>query len=190
MHYHAEVWVPMSTLSEKRSVVEEVVSGVLSPYDGNKNPEGFWDWWQIGGRWTAAHNPDYDPRKDPRNIEVCGRCHGTERQGISTCKLCDRTGKTVKWPIEWAPFDGDIASIGWIRASLTCHTLVLPGEALSVELINPKWNEKPPEMFYAEALDKFGPYTLPNPDFDGKVLAALEKREIRSGYLVTVDYHN
>jgi len=41
------------------------------------NPKGFWDWWQIGGRWKGIHIPDYDPNEDPDHEEVCNLCGGT-----------------------------------------------------------------------------------------------------------------
>lgn len=44
------------------------------------NDEGRWDWWQIGGRWTAfftvpdGDGDEYDPTMDPRNQERCLHC--------------------------------------------------------------------------------------------------------------------
>ena len=42
------------------------------------NPEGYWDWWVIGGRWTGCIS-DYDPCMDERNF--------------GPCKFCNQTGK-------------------------------------------------------------------------------------------------
>lgn len=40
------------------------------------NTESKWDWWTVGGRWTGLFS-DYDPTKDPANLEVCTLCCGT-----------------------------------------------------------------------------------------------------------------
>jgi len=40
------------------------------------NPNAKWDWWQVGGRWTGMLVPDYDPNKDPDNIQTCELCGG------------------------------------------------------------------------------------------------------------------
>jgi hypothetical protein len=42
----------------------------------NYSPQGKWDWFQVGGRW-AGQWTDYDPEKDPNNIEQCSICSGT-----------------------------------------------------------------------------------------------------------------
>ncbi len=61
----------------------------------DRNPEGYWDWYQIGGRWTGALNPEYKPEKDPANKEL-----GPD-------------GKlTTKWPTSWAKYDGDVQRVG------------------------------------------------------------------------------
>lgn len=49
--------------------------------------EGWWDWWQIGGRWTGVIS-GYDPDKDPENFDF------------------DRG--EVKWPTQWVLHNGDV----------------------------------------------------------------------------------
>ena len=41
-----------------------------------RNPQGHWDYWTIGGRWTGQLD-GHDPTKDPENIETCHLCSGT-----------------------------------------------------------------------------------------------------------------
>lgn len=54
-----------------------------SAYD---DPRSFWDWYQIGGRWTGVLDGDsYDPASDPQNKD--------------------------KWPTDWARYAGDVQPI-------------------------------------------------------------------------------
>jgi hypothetical protein len=76
------------------------------------NPDSKWDWWMIGGRWTGALS-DYDPEKDPDNMERCPLCQGTGKRNDTlgretrakdpayTCNGCDGKGMRLKWPTEW-----------------------------------------------------------------------------------------
>ena len=42
------------------------------------NPNGRWDWYQIGGRWTGALSEGaYDPELAPENITSCSLCGGS-----------------------------------------------------------------------------------------------------------------
>lgn len=98
-------------------------------YKTTMNPRGYWDWWQIGGRWTGWLSK-YDPAKDPRNIEICRLCSGTgvrrdriavnagmdqeviKKKGHArfgqkgTCNGCDGTGKSVKF--SYVDHEGDV----------------------------------------------------------------------------------
>lgn len=68
------------------------------------NPKSKWDWWQIGGRWTGCLT-DYDPNKDPDNIETCWLCKGTGERHDDVvdgeCNGCEGKGKRIKWPTDW-----------------------------------------------------------------------------------------
>jgi hypothetical protein len=44
------------------------------------NPQGFWDWWEIGGRWTGLLEPAYDPEADARNYSPCKYCDAETRK--------------------------------------------------------------------------------------------------------------
>lgn len=75
-----------------------------------ENPEGFWDWWVIGGRWTGVLDPDYDPSTDPRNFAACWLCHGTgkrtDMEVLDGCNACQGTGVARNWSN--APHDRDV----------------------------------------------------------------------------------
>lgn len=80
------------------------------------NPDGQWDWYQIGGRWNGHLVPDYDPGKDPKNTEMCRFCDstGTRTDSIALsqnnglpkrCNVCDGKGHATTWPTQWSPDD-------------------------------------------------------------------------------------
>lgn len=108
------------------------VGRLLAPYDENLpgNQQAKWDWYQIGGRWSGALTPDYDPAQDPANVEVCPICHGSGQRDDElgrearrdnpdyTCNGCDGKGRAVKWPTAWRQVDGNqrqIKDIDWTR---------------------------------------------------------------------------
>jgi hypothetical protein len=148
------------------------------------NPQSFYDWYQIGGRWTGSHDK-FDPENDPMNVETCRMCNGTgfrddelgkqerEKDPSYTCNGCGqynnetkmwehgRQGKglSLKWPTNWARHDGDIIEVKDVPDDLDCYTLVVEDE-----------------VFHKS-------------DFDGNVKKKLAELGITEGYLVTVDYH-
>jgi hypothetical protein len=98
------------------------------------NPNGFWDYYQIGGWYTGIHD-NYDPIKDPENFETCFLCHGTgfriddagrlarKEDPTYTCNGCGeydienhkwtlskdrKPGISVKYPTNWVKHDGDV----------------------------------------------------------------------------------
>ena len=95
-------------------------------YGYTENPNCFWDWYQLGGRWTGMFDPEYDPEKDPRNIKTCWLCKGTgvrddeiaQKARLENpeykCNGCNGTGKAVEWPTGWADFDGDVKPVSML----------------------------------------------------------------------------
>lgn len=164
MHYHAEIH--LNDLKD----VDRQVDKILAPY--SKSLE--WDWYQIGGRWTGAHDK-YDPESDPDNMEICDLCNGAGKRSDMDCSWCggcngcQGKGKRVVWPTQFKRHAGDIVPVSSIADDLDCHTLIANGKVLQIE----QWN--------GESFIKT--------DFDGKVKSTLVKLGIDSGYLVTVDYH-
>lgn len=84
-HYYALVLLPKPGSDQE---IHEAIEKLIAPYnenlevDGDSNPNGHWDWWVVGGRWTGQLSADgYDATKDPANYEVCWLCHGTGLRG-------------------------------------------------------------------------------------------------------------
>lgn len=107
--------------------LEAQVAEIMEPHREWYNEEtdesgGIWDWYQAGGRWTGFFD-DYEPEKDPRNIETCDLCQGSgkrndalgldarQRDPSYTCNGCSGKGQRVKWPTQWAAYEGDIMPI-------------------------------------------------------------------------------
>lgn len=165
MHYHCEVVIPAE------GDVEQAVTGALAPHRENDEcTNGFWDWWQIGGRWSGAKD-GYEADKDPANIEVCSYCRGYGKRGDKPCNGCSGEGKRAKWPTEWKRHAGDIVSVSAIPPDFKCYTLVLPD---GTALVREKWTGE----------------KIVDTDFDGNVAKALAEHGVTSGRLVTVDYHS
>jgi hypothetical protein len=87
MHYSNIVIVkPEPTQSIKDAVTEAMQSG----YDD------WWDFWQIGGRWTGFFD-EYDPNADDNLLEICDTCGGTGKRTDMVvkdgCNGCHGTGK-------------------------------------------------------------------------------------------------
>ena len=126
MHFSLMVAVPADTTERD---LDDVLATLLAPFDENEDHDcprteeneyeedcdacarHFFDWWQIGGRWSGFFDTGYDPEKDPANQEVCNLCDGTgtrpdgiERFGeewakwCNGCNGCQGTGVKTKWP--------------------------------------------------------------------------------------------
>jgi hypothetical protein len=93
---------------------------MLAPYSEHANEDhGWWDWWQIGGRYTGRLS-GYNPRLNPDNIETCDLCNGTGTRPDMTvangCNKCDGKGAALKWPTQWGLHSGDIQRWGDVKA--------------------------------------------------------------------------
>lgn len=107
-------------------------------YPTRYNPKSKWDWFTIGGRWTGALVPSYDPESDPANIQTCGICRGTglrmDELGINerkqdpeyTCNGCNGEGKHAKWPTDWKKFDGDVMPTKLVPKDFSPFAIVTP----------------------------------------------------------------
>lgn len=170
MHYHAEVWI-----EENNNVVRKVQK-ILSPFREDFDADtdeitGLWDWYQIGGRWTGVHSPNYSPEDDPRNKETCRLCQGTGIRDGRECNGCRHSkplGIRTKWPTEWAAFDGDVMEIANVPEDLTCYALFINETVYCGE-------EK------GAGIDN---------NFDGEIKKKLAELGVDGGFLVTVDMHS
>lgn len=113
MHYSNLVLIP------KDSDLESAVADAMGP---SEEDGGFWDYYQIGGRWSGAFD-GYDADNDPANIKPCEICHGTgkrddalgqrerERNPAYTCNGCNGKGVRPVWPTERKQHAGDIMPV-------------------------------------------------------------------------------
>lgn len=193
MHYHAEVWIEHPS-EDVQAQLDAILAQYRERYDKNDILTGWWDWWQIGGRFTGSHD-GYDPVDDPRNVETCSTCNGTgfrsdalglncRRENPSyTCNGCGKqqddgtwthgrygAGKRLKWSTEWAEHPGDVMRVEDVKRGLKTWTLVVKDTVLHQKA----WTGEEWEPT----------------DFDGKVKSALKRLGITTGYLITVDYHS
>lgn len=102
------------------------------------NPRSKWDWFQYGGRWTGAFDPNYDPEQDIENQEWCHLCGGTGRRTDElaenfrrenpdfTCNGCEGRGMRVKWPTAWKRFEGDLTVVANIPPDLIPFAILTP----------------------------------------------------------------
>jgi len=135
------------------------------------NPVSKWDWWQIGGRWSASLKEDYEPRDDPANQEKCEICQGSgmrnDSLGLSlretdptyTCNGCQGKGVKVKWPTQWVDAGGNIEPASAVPESFTPYALVTP---------DGEWHE----------MGKMGWFGLSTDEEDPEVWAKFCKEEI------------
>lgn len=123
-----------------REQAEDAVTPLLAPYDENGQwfAEGSrWDWWVVGGRWTGALDPEYDPRTDPRNIEVCDLCSGTGTRpdGLARfgadwvksthgCNGCYGTGKRLAYSL--AEHERDVRPVAELPEGLVPGAVITP----------------------------------------------------------------
>ncbi len=208
MHYHAEVLLALFK-DEPLDSIKALISKIMEPFsehlevekyeeDGETywmNPIGFWDWWQIGGRWTGKHD-DYKPEDDPRNIEKCHICNSTglrdDKSGIEhrkkdpsyTCNGCGfynsetklweqshyGKGMCLSWPTNWADHEGDIVPVQQIKKDFSCYSLIINNKVYHQE----EWTGN----------------NFVQTEFDGNVTNKLKELNITDGYLATVDYHS
>lgn len=148
-----------------------------------ENDKGFWDWWQIGGRWSGIKFKNYDPRKDPRNHKKCDMCHGTGYRDSNICNVCGyfneatecidswevSPGIKVIWP-GWNWADVNIKHVSAIKDPVVCCTVIYGPLVKHIE------------EYKDEGLIKT--------DFDGDLIKFIKENNIKDGYFVTVDYHN
>lgn len=176
MHFHCEIWMPEK--SDWQGIVD-YVAREMAPYqehwecacasdiDCVCEPVGWWDWYQIGGRWKGVHVPGYDAHDDPENIGV-GRFA--------------RPGE-LSWPTEWPVHPIDVIAIGDLPKDFRCYRLILGERVFVRKELNPDWDREkhgfddPDVPFYIEI-------------WDGNVTRTLADNGLDWGYLVTVDYHN
>lgn len=143
MHFLATVLIP-----HDEPITDDAVSRVLAPYeerwegdDDDAVKHGFWDWWVVGGRWTGAWAPNYDPTTDPANRMQCWLCDGTGKRDDPLgraqrdlnpaygCNGCESTGQALKHPPDWRPCALDERPVAEAIEFDPSYTLVTPDGA-------------------------------------------------------------
>lgn len=198
MHYCAYVMLPPGVVD-----VEEAVATLMDPYNEQDhlvlvddprypeespyetNPRSFWDWWQLGGRWTG-YLSDYDPHTDPANMEPCDHYgHGLP------CNQCESTGLRLKWPTEWVAVDKDLIPAkvvaDWLEIDPTKfpYTFLAGERVLHREVHNPEWRPGQGE----DGKSDYSNYMIDTPDFQASVIESL-RRAPEGCMVVIVDYHS
>lgn len=122
-------------------------------YDSDYNPESKWDWWVVGGRWTGYLTPEYDPCKDPANLETCYLCRGTGKRDDDlgkkyrqedpsyTCNGCDGHGVSVKFSSHWVepPKGGNYRKVSELVQLIQAGEKISPFAILTPDT---GWHEK------------------------------------------------
>jgi hypothetical protein len=153
MHYSNLVIIERPDEGEAldEEYVTEAVSTAMGPHE---EQGGFWDWYQVGGRWSGTLD-DYDPETDPKNSETCDYCGGTgdratfrkedpALQHPSGCNACLGKGKRTTWPTQWGFRTGDVQPIDKITQEQyeRFYRVVTPsGRKYDKERLEP-WHEK------------------------------------------------
>lgn len=144
-HYYCLAVLPPGA-TDINDTIEQLLAPHEERYDeANDESTGWWDWYQIGGRWSGVLD-GYDPSENPANKEVCYLCHGTGTRTDMVvphgCNGCLGTGTKEKFPTEWVPHAGDVARLGDVRAKITAEARpyrVLGPEMMAVvETYNPE----------------------------------------------------
>jgi hypothetical protein len=178
--------------------METIIRGILEPYDENDYDDGWYDWWQIGGRWKGIHASEYNPNDDPDNRETCGLCGGTGKRldmdVPNGCNGCQGSGVTVKWPTQWTPHEDDISPAHLVNEDLECYTLVVAGNGKRPHRRLELNDEQQPKVkFKKQVFHKmiWNGNDFVETGFDGRVINKLRELgvDLEGGYLVTVDYH-
>lgn len=163
------------------------------------NPDSKWDWWTIGGRWSARFKEGYEPESDPRNWETCELCAGTGERldglsGERKCNGCggmDRVvkpgeppiGVKVKWPTQWVPVpEGDVIAVKDLLTRADFKELM----PFSVLTPDGSWNEKGHMGWFGWVKDR-----KPAEQWHDEVRALLEAvvKEYPDAHAVNVDIH-
>jgi hypothetical protein len=188
MHYFAAAVIPEGIAYDE---AEPYVAKVMAPWNekwtDDGRSQGLWDWWVVGGRWTGVW-AEYDPTKDPRNLEPCTICGGSGVRpgGVEEfgqewfdwchgCNGCLGKGQRPKHPPRWVKLEFDLVPVErfleWPRVFRRPITLISEDAALERE----PWDG-----------ENFGKHT--DEEWEAKVQAFLAPH--RSKQLIVVDYHS
>lgn len=162
------------------------------------NPQGYWDWWVIGGRWSNffGGEGEYDPWEDPRNWERCFVCRGTgirdDQLGIEKrqddpewkCNGCQADpgppGMSLKHPPDWVQVGNTAPTERWVQ--LLHGSPLHRDDTIPFAVITPdgEWHTKPGGGFSRNKQDEAA--------WREQVVALAKAYPNHSA--AAVDYHN
>ena len=109
-HFVVAVLVPASTTIDTIDVALTPPMRFLMP--------GVVDRYRLGGQFTGAWDPDYDPRLDPANWRPCPACTATSVPAGHRCTVCAdaetdgrRTATVLAGHDDWRAHAGDIIAL-------------------------------------------------------------------------------
>ena len=169
--------------------LEKAVEVAMGPHE-----EEFWDWYQIGGRWTGTFD-GYDPTKDPTNQKPCDLCGATGKRTDSVaeanphmeekCNGCDGTGIQTEWPTQWKYHDGDVIPVAQLTEDhlKKFYRIILP---LGYEVYaRERW------LPWRETNSMMEEQEMPTLEWIQKMFGAKPKYEEEAEYVaVIVDNHS
>lgn len=135
------------------------------------NPQGYWDWWCIGGRWNGMLLGDeYNAYEDERNYQSCRMCQGTGKRDDElgrqqrllhpgySCNVCSGTGREMKFPSKQPepPIGGN-----WRRVSEIPKSAQIP---FAVVTPDGEWHQKGEMLMFGISRDE-----MPEEDWDVKL---------------------
>lgn len=217
MHYHLEIVMPPT------DNVEAALAQILDPFykgldrdDKNANGHPFWDFWDIGGRWSGAkvqamfseeRMQAFNAALSAAKVTVSGLVFGKEELSPSDqipavdALWCQHFPES---PVKQCPLFqhytgnvGDVMRFAEIPVGLTAHHVIVAG---------PHYKGEKLEAAYMIQDEMWNGVTHVKSDWDGKVRSAIEKhleriKSYRPDYIekvtpqpdwlvVTIDYHS
>lgn len=191
MHFHLEIIMPHT------ENLEAEISRILAPFDegSEESRNAFWDWYQIGGRWTGTKD-GFDPASDENNVERCEICQGTgfradevgkrarEAEATYTCNGCGKwneggkwthsefgAGKRLKWPTAWAQYKGDIMPLRDVKKDQKAFRVIIAG-------MNHAGTGM--EAVFMACRENWNGVSFDESSWDGTIESALEKHRDRA----------
>ena len=181
MHFRTEILFPVLP-DNIEAAVESVMVLFRQEWDVEKEKynDGWWDWYQIGGRWAGAHDPAYDPREDDDHMEVCSLCSGTgtrpDMECASGCNGCKGTGTALMWPTQWGQQSSDVMKLADVTDDdRSCNLIVVYDDGCKL-IESETWDDELKDWVGGEYDDR-------------TIKQQLEVMGITDGWLVTVDCH-
>lgn len=192
MHYHCEILMPPT------DNVESAIEAVLEKFSESNEEasQPFWDWYQIGGRWSGHHiTSKFDREKlaefhewlQAEKVTVSGVVAGKqELQPASQAKKVDKKWNEMFPSEKWVPcplfsnagprFDDDICKLSEMAPALACHRFILAGPSFRniPDEKDGKW-DGPLKAAYMLSDEVWNGVIHMKVQWDGKVSSAIKE---------------